>query len=219
MNKNQVIPAPGTAPALVRWGGVIKPDRYGNFYVDVELTPEQAEPLIEEYQSRAKKVLDEAIAEAKGIKKKALAEYREQLPIKPDYDQEGEPTGKYRMVAKLNAAWESKKTGASGTNSVLVCDATGQVLRGVDVGWNSEVYVSVKTRPYIHDASEKYGVKMELVGVQIISLGDTRPQDAASAGFGVVEGGFQGQPVAAPAEETPAPAASAAEAESGDADY
>lgn len=147
---------------------------------------------------------DEAISEAKRQFKELKVETRKKLgdiTINPLfttlYDQETEePTGEIEFKFAMTASGEIKKgpkAGQKWSQKPGIVDAMGNTLAKPPAIWGgTEGLVSFELSPYFIPGNGACGLKLKLVGVQIVDLKTAGERSASSMGFGKVEGGFDG---------------------------
>lgn len=147
---------------------------------------------------------DEAISEGKRLFKELKVETRKKLgdiTVNPlfttMYDQETEePTGEIEFKFAMTASGEVKKGPKAGTRwnqKPGIVDAQGNTLPKPPAIWGgTEGLVSFELSPYFIPGNGAVGLKLKLVGVQIVNLKTAGERSASSMGFGKVEGGFDG---------------------------
>jgi hypothetical protein len=141
-------------------------------------------------------------------KKPGLAD----LPVKPQLDENDEPTGMFIVSAKMIASGVSKKTSKPWSRTLPIFNAKGSPTN-VKVGGGSEVILSVQPEPWYSAKDKEVGVTLRLEGVQIIKLVEFGGKSAAGLGFGAVEGDD------IPEGTTDAPEADAADEDGGDYNF
>lgn len=186
------------------WPFLVEPDRKFNkdgvFRVDVVLTPEEAEPILDIAQGLIDKKYDEVKAElketaanAKGKKKAdakaALQNLVKVTPGNPDYDADGEETGDIILRFKANALIR-KKDGSTKRIKMNLFDAKKKRITGnINVGNGSIVRVNAEPRAYYMGKDSAVGCTFYIRAVQIIEL-KSYGIDADSAGFDEEDEGF-----------------------------
>jgi hypothetical protein len=164
----------------------------GVYKVNLRLTREEAEPLLEILQP----LYDQAIADGEAAFAKLKVEARKKLKsltetplFDVEYDQETEEeTG--NIVFKFN-------TTASGVNakgeawqrSLPLFDAKGKATKPSMVGGGTIGKVSFEVSPYFIPATGVAGLKLYLMAAQILELSEGGSGGSASGyGFGAEEG-------------------------------
>ena len=150
-------------------------DVNGVYSVDLDLTPEDAAPLLAQMEKIADRAY-EAECKAKGGKKLKRAD----MPWKDTED------GKVRVKFKLKAV------GGSGdktwTQKPALFDAKGQPISDVGVGSGSTVKVAFEVFPY-YTAMVGHGLSLRLKAVQVLELKQYIPGDRFDAfGFEATDG-------------------------------
>lgn len=168
----------------------------GVYTTKLIMTPEEAEPLL----AQLERMQDDAVKKAQA-KKKGKRVKTQDLPIQPEYDEEGNETGNFELKTKMKASGVSQKTGKPWTRKLPLFDAQGNPTN-VRVGGGSEIIVAMEPSAY-DSASIGVGVTLRLEAVQVISLASGGGRDASGFGFGAVEGGFvsSGEDEVAPASD------------------
>lgn len=143
---------------------------------------------------------DEAISEAKVAFKGLKVETRKKLgEVKVNdlyttlYDQETEePTGEISFKFAMPASFKVKKGKDEGKiihTKPAIVDAKGVSMRKVPAIWGGTIgKVSFELSPYFIPGTGVAGLKLRLVGAQIIDLKTAGERSASSMGFGVEEG-------------------------------
>jgi hypothetical protein len=112
------------------------------------------------------------------------------------YDKETEePTGEVAFKASARASGERKfgpKAGTRWSFKPAIFDAKGKYLAKVPDIWGGTVgRISVELSPYFIPGTGAAGLKMHLVGAQIIDLIQGGQRNASDMGFGSEEGGYE----------------------------
>lgn len=183
MSNKTILKARGTA----KFPWLNRPDTKfnleGDFKVDVVLTPDEAQPLIDRLEAMQAEALKEAQAKKKGKRVKQA-----DLPIQPELDEDGEETGNFVLRTKMKASGVSKKTGKPWSRKLPLFDAQGTPTN-VRVGGGSEIIVAFEPSAY-DSSSVGVGVTLRMEAVQVITLREGGGASSSSFGFGSVEGGF-----------------------------
>jgi hypothetical protein len=143
--------------------------------------------------------IEQAETEFKALKveqRKKLGSVTENDLFTTLYDQETEePTGEIEFKFAMTASGELKKGPKAGqrwNRKPDLFDAKGQPMRTVPDIWGGTIgRVSFEMRPYFIPGSGAAGLKLALVGVQIIDLVSGGSRSADSHGFGEEEGGYE----------------------------
>ena len=127
------------------------------------------------------------------------------------YDKETEePTGEIEFKFAMPASGEFKKGPKAGqrwTRKPDFFDARGLPMRKVPDIWGGTVAkISFEAAPYFIPGTGFAGLKLRLLGVQVIELRQGGQRDASAHGFGAEEGGYVHDDNAAAVEDE-APAA------------
>lgn len=145
---------------------------------------------------------DEAISQAKVKFQQLKVETRKKLgDVKINdlftalYDQETEePTGEIEFKFSMAAGGTVKggpREGEKWSSKPGIVDANGVNIKKVPAIWGGTVArIACDLSPYFIPGTAACGLKLKLVGVQIIELQSGGERSAASMGFGKVDGGF-----------------------------
>jgi hypothetical protein len=122
------------------------------------------------------------------------------------YDKDSEePTGEVVFKAAAKASGVRKKGPKAGTKWTYrpaMFDARGAYMDRIPAIWGGTVgKISVELSPYFIPGTGAAGLKMHLVGLQIIDLKTSSQRDAKSMGFGEEEG-FAYDPNDVPQDDT-----------------
>lgn len=163
----------------------------GEYTTKLILTDEEAQPIIDKYEAELAAHFEAVKAELmKGDgKDKAKAKSLKMAPdkpFKPEFDDEGEPTGNMVFNFKMPA-----RVAREGKPDLIlkpdVFDAAGKQLAKVPEMWSgSRIKVGAEFRPF--NTAIGVGLSLRLKGVQIIELKQGGSRDASSYGFGAEEG-------------------------------
>jgi hypothetical protein len=183
---------------------LIKPDfgqgqfanTQGIYKVNLRLTREEAEPLLEILQP----LYDTAIANGEAAFGKLKVEARKKLKsltetplFDIEYDQETEEeTG--NIIFKFNTkASGTNQKGEAWTRTIPLFDAKGKATKPSMVGGGTVGKVSFEASEYFVPATGVAGLKLYLVAAQILELSEGGSGGSASGyGFGAEEG-YEGQ--------------------------
>lgn len=164
----------------------------GIFKVNLRLTHEEAEPLLKILQP----IYDQAIADGvesfgklKVEARKKLKELTETPLFDIVYDQTTEEeTGEIVFKFSTSASGTNQK-GEAWTRTIPLFDSKGKPFKPSMVGAGTIGKVSFEVSPYFIPATGVAGVKLYLVGAQVIELSEgSSGGSAASYGFGAEEG-------------------------------
>jgi hypothetical protein len=203
-------------------------DAAGVYSIKGILEAEAGTPLKAKLQAAAEKALEEAkatltkkINEEKGEKKakakKALEELElSDLPCQPEYDDDGEETGRLVFNFKMKAQRpDPKDKDRIIKMSPKLFDAKGNTM-SANVWGGSKVRIAGQIVPFYNAAKHAAGVSLRLSAVQVIELvtgsGGTDPK---AYGFGEEEGYDASGEKAAASEETAAAPQAAGSSEGG----
>lgn len=198
----------GTSPiGIAKYPRLNQPDTKfkaaGEYSVKLILSAEDAAPLKEAIEAEAEKAveatradLEQKLVDAKGATKPKLKAALDKLeagdlPIQPEYDDDGEETGNLVINFKTNASYTDKKTGKTIHKEVSMFDAKGHKLEGKkrpSIWGGSKLSVAYQLVPYYNAATNKAGVSVRISAVQIIELVSGSGGNAASYGFGTHDG-------------------------------
>ena len=131
----------------------------------------------------------------KASAKQALAGLELHIPYKPEYDDEGDETGKVIVHTKCMAGGTDKKTGKDWTKTLPIFDANGQPVTTQDrtemkLWGGSQIAFSAEVFPFVAEGLKLGGISLRLQAAQVIEANGGGNRSADSFGFGVVEGGF-----------------------------
>lgn len=144
-----------------------------------------------------KAFLDSVVAEAEA----ALAAHIEKLPpgqkkqwslfvpIEPEYDQQGNETGRQIVEFKQNAKIVPKDPAAEPVDvKIEFYDSRGtEIPGGVWLGAGSEVVISYAPRVIAMASAKKVGVRLDFKRVQVVEL--VKPQSGGKRGMKAVSSG------------------------------
>lgn len=179
-----------TPAGLSKFVAVQRPFQFkegGPLYVcDVVISKKEAAAFTEKFTKLAEGQRAEAMANPKIGK--AAKNWKVQLPISAELDEEGEETGNFILKAKQKPEIKLKD-GTTRKLSVVVVDSKKKPVTK-SVGSGSKVRMNVTIAPYYHAGSKAVGVTLRLDAVQVIDLKEYVGRDA-SAGFAEEEGGYE----------------------------
>lgn len=183
-----------TPIGVARYPHLNKPDTYKNqstYHVDLILDGEEAQELIATIEEQRAAKLKATVAELKkkGGKHAAKAkEITEHPAFEPEYDQNGDETGKVILKAKMKASFE--KDGETVDLKPAIFDAKNNDLtkKPPFIYGGSRIRVAGVLFPYYMASTNTVGVQLRMNGVKIIELVSGGSRDAASMGFEEEEG-------------------------------
>ncbi len=185
-----------TPIGVARYPHLVIPDTKwkpeGEYKVDLVLTGEQAEALRPKLEALHDKGFEELKKEHYGDapnSPKAKRLKKENLPLKPQEDEEGNETGAYLLACKRGASGE-KKDGTTWKAKIDIVDSAGKKMskEGLSIWGGSKLRVDVDVMAWFSPKDNVVGLKLEIVGVQIIELVAGGGERESS--FGAVEGGY-----------------------------
>ena len=178
----------------VNWFKLIKPDdKYNKYQCDLILDDSEAvQSLLAQVEELTEAKIEELKGEAKNPAAATKIKDSGNRPILPEYDDEGEETGRY--VLKMSSPAQIKKK--DGTLMDMyppkVFDARGKEIKGesrdsLRVGSGSTMRANLEVRVY-GNSSIGCGVSLRPKAVQIVEL---KEWGNSGGGFDAVEGGFE----------------------------
>ncbi|MCA8110279.1 hypothetical protein [Burkholderia cepacia] len=190
-----------TPRGIFRYPALTKPD-YGNdqfpkpdgeYKVQLVLTTEEAQPLINKLQAEYDKAIEAAEEAFKGLKveqRKKLKEVTKNDLYSTEYDQETEePTGNLIFKFSMKASGVSKRDQKPWTRKPAIFNAKGVALKNPPNIWGgTEGKVSFEASPYFIPGTGAAGLSLRLQAVQILELVSEGSRSASSFGFGQEEG-------------------------------
>lgn len=193
-----------TEEGIARFPWLNKPDTKfnadGDYSTGILLTSAAAQPIIDKLTKAAEKALADAKAELiekveneKGEKKakakKALAEIGMQdIPARPEYDEDGNETGNVILTFKMKATRKDKE-GNTVKQAPKLFDAGGSPLAAsVQVWGGSVVQVAGSINAYYIPGTNLAGASLRLAAVQVVKLSSGSGGTADSYGFAKKDG-------------------------------
>lgn len=177
-----------TPKGVAKYPWLKKPDTRFNpngvFQVKLIIEQNEAAPLCELLDARAQAAYDKAVEDAKTPQiKKAI---KLNAPYAPEFDAEGNETGRVEFRFKTNATADIK---GETVNFAPKCfDAKGKEMPMPNVYGGSEIKVNFTPAPYYNAATKTAGVSLRMNAVQVIKLVTGGGGDASSFGFAEEEG-------------------------------
>ncbi len=197
----------GTTPiGTITYSHLTEPDYdydkvCGSYNVKLRLSAEEIEPIL----SKAKAMMEEEYEKAKAACKTKLElsklKYTDDLPIKPELNDEAEETGCYILGAKMKASGETKE-GKPWTRRPVIYDAAGEPVTdpALSIWGGTKARVAFEISPF--NTAIGVGFSCRLAAVQIIELVSSGQRSAESFGFDAVEGGYVSQPTSNTSDPT-----------------
>lgn len=194
MSKNGITPI-----GECRYAKLFKPDtKYnaqGIYSVDLVFNKEDVADLINNLNEELTNFIEEKkkqfLASNKGHLVPALEGARREV-FKPEYDSQGQPTGRVTLSFKQNAK-RVMPDNSIRDNIVSVYDASNQLITNTDmiISNGSQLRISYWYFPYYVSATGA-GIKLGINAVQVVKLAETTysGRTAESFGFEPVQGGF-----------------------------
>lgn len=158
-------------------------DDAGVFKTDLILDQETGAPIEARFEKMRAAQMAETQKKLKGKKAKEA-----DLPIQPEYDDEGNETGNYVLRVKMKASGIVKKTGRAWSRKLPLFDAAGNPS-SARVGGGSEIIAAFEPSAWANPKGE-CSVTCRLEAIQIIRLSEGGGASASRFGFGAVEGGY-----------------------------
>ena len=176
-----------TPLGVAKFPALVQPDTqfdkpHGVYKVDLILTP--AESIVVEAKAKeaAEKYRQEDLKNNPSRKSWGI-----HLPILPDLNKEKEETGmviaRFKQKAKI-----ATRDGRLIDKSIMIHDAQGNRVTGVDPRGGSKIHVAYYMLPYAAPTTRTYGITFRLVAVQIIELVESSQREV---GFTPKEGYVQ----------------------------
>jgi hypothetical protein len=175
-----------TVTGNAMWVKVFEPDTKFNpdgvYSVDLLKPQLEATKLSDYLEGLVSERLEEEMKQNPKYKDKLSTH----LPFEEDTDQDGNPTGDIKFKFKLDAVGK-RRDGNTYTQKPLVVDAKLSPMTGEKmIGNGSTINVSFEPRTYFIPATKMVGVKLHLVGVQVLEL--VEYGGGASSMFNVEDG-------------------------------
>ena len=191
---------PFTTPVgIAVWPKLNSPDTKfnaaGQFLTKLQLSAEEAQPLIDKYEKELnaffeseKEELMQGDGKAKA-KAKAL-KLASDKPYKAEFDDEGEETGNILFNIKM-----PHKIVREGKPDLLlypdIFDSNSKLLKNPPQIWGgSKLVIAGQMRPF--NTNIGVGMSLRLQAVQIIELVSGASKGASGYGFGATAGGYEG---------------------------
>lgn len=148
-----------------------------------------AQDAYDAWLEEAKEELKEAPGPKKAKLKKAIEDVEVHSPLNPEFDDEGDETGKFILNVKMKAEGTNKKTGKSWKRVCPIFDSRGKKINDtVDSIWGGSILkLEVTLNPFGMPATGRAGVSGRLEAVQIIELSSG---GGGGGKFGVEEDGY-----------------------------
>lgn len=172
-------------------------DDAGVFKTDIILDQETGSAIEQRFEKMRAAKLAETQKQLKGKKAKEA-----DLPIQPEYDDDGNETGNYVLRVKMKASGISKKSGKAWSRQLPLFDAYGNSTK-VRVGGGSEIIAAFEPAAWANPKGE-CSVTCRLEAVQVINPVEGGGGSASRFGFGEVDGGFKASEFAVNEDSTDA---------------
>jgi hypothetical protein len=191
-----------TTPAgEAAWPFLSKPSFHfselGDYKVDLILSEEEASELIEMlkektdelYKSRIEEMKKSADGKTKA-KAKNLSKY---FPFGPEFDDDGEETGRVVIKFKRKASYKDKKTSEVKTITIPIFDAKGVLIKSeLKMGNGSIVKVCYLMSDFYNPKDNQVGYSLKIMAVQLLKLVEFGAS-ASAYGFGEEDEGFDAE--------------------------
>jgi len=198
-------PSVVTPRAAAVWPKLVQPDEFKgekSYKVGLLLDPqdeahakfiqhveEAGQAAYDEWKQEAEEEATNAKGAAKAKAKKALEAVAMFTPLSPEYDDEGEETGRLILNVKMKAEGVNPKTSKTWKRRCPIFDSAGKELTGqsgLSIWGGSILKAEVTLNPFAMPATEKAGVSGRLEAIQIVELATGN----AGGKFGVEEDGY-----------------------------
>lgn len=175
------------------YGNESFPDPAGTFKVNLRVTLESAQPILDSLQA----IHDEAVSDGEQKFAALKIDARKKLKaltVTPlfveEYDETTEePTGTVIFKFATKASGVSKKDQTVWNRTIDLFDAKGNPIKPKMVGGGTEGKISFEAIPYFIPGTGVAGVKLYLIAAQILELSEgSSGSSASSYGFGSEEG-------------------------------
>jgi len=197
-----------TPSCLVLWPHLVKPDYYEGaleYKANLILDPKdpKAAKLISDIKDTAQEEYELAIAllmEGDGKSKALSKEIKAKVPMEPEYDDNGDDTG--RMILKVKSKAEGIYKDKPWKREIPLFDSSNKDVTGaIDSIWGgSTLKLELVVNRYFAKGLKLAGLSFYIKAVQIINL-KSGSGGTGLSGFGVEEGGYTA-PEAAPLLES-----------------
>lgn len=191
MKKQRI--AKTTPIGTFKWFKLIEPDTtYNKYQCDLIVEDsEEVQELIALVEELTEQAAEEARAACKTPLQAKKIKYSEHKPIVPEYNDDGEETGRYVIKSRGNVSYECKKTNKlKNLTPPSIFDASSKPIKGLaketlKVPNGSQGRLIVELNDYGNNTIG-YGVSFKPKAAQIIELSE----GDFSSGFDAVDGGF-----------------------------
>lgn len=199
-----------TPKAVARWPKLHQPD-FGTAQhpkpdgeYSVKLLFNESDPAfvkfrekLQPYMDAARELGEDEFAKLKKAQRDNLGGAPRENPVfTPLFDDNDEPTGQFEMKLTMKAGGVIKrgpKEGQRWNRKPDMFDALGRkIAKPVEIWGGSDLICSFSFFPtgYFIPATGRYGLKLSLEAVQIVTLRQGGEKSAGDYGFGAVEDGF-----------------------------
>lgn len=206
MAKKKNVPSVLTPKGIAHWPKLVEPDEYQGeeaYKTGLILDPENnekdaefvasveaaAQASYDDFMAQSAEELETKTGAQKAKLKKAREDMEVHVPIKPEYDDEGEETGRVILETKMKASGVNAKTGKAWNRVCPLFDSRGKKINGkIDSLWGgSTLILEVTLNPFAMTGTSKAGVSARLEAVQVIELSSG---SSGGSKFGVEDGGY-----------------------------
>jgi len=194
---------------------VLAKDAIGDLIEKIEAAADKA---FEDAKVELAQKIEEAAGAKKGPLKAKLAKLEKaDLPIKPQFDDEGNETDNVILNIKMAASYKDKNDKEVPLSPKIFDSKGNQMKNPPDIWGGSTLRVSGQLVPFNMPATDCAGVSLRLGAVQVIEL-VTRGSGASadSYGFGKEDGGYEAEDDAATGAATDDEVTGAASGEEAD---
>lgn len=110
------------------------------------------------------------------------------LPLSEDFDEDGNPTGKYILRVKRKASGQ-RKDGSAWSFKIPIKDAKGKPVstKGLQIWGGSELRANISIDGWLRATDNAVGITLKIQAVQIAKL----VSGGANDSFGEIEGGYE----------------------------
>lgn len=193
-----------TPVGIAQFPYLSKPDDYkGTLKYKTNLILDETDPFVTELRDRAEQALnrfeqeleasleDSSLTGKKRVKvKDALANMELSLPFEPEYNDEGEETGRVILKTASHATYKDKHDNIK-ERVLPIFDSKGiRLTKSPNIWSGSKLRLSVDVYPFHMLSTDLAGVSLRIAGVQIVELQSVSGASADDLGFGHIDGGF-----------------------------
>lgn len=155
----------------------------------IDLVNAAAQAAYDEWLAEAQEELKSAPGPKKAKLKKQIEETAVHAPLSPEFDDEGDETGRYILNVKMKAEGVNPKTNKPWKRECPIFDSKGTKLNGnIDSIWGGSILkLEVTLSPFAMPMTGRAGVSGRLEAVQVIELSSG---GGGGGKFGVEEDGY-----------------------------